>query len=247
MFDTAAMFDTSTMEQEFQEPIADSPAPRPISSRPPSQLVKPQVAPAQPSFAWATPKNLILAGLGVASAGILIAAFASSQPKPAEPIVPLKVVTLNDAAPKILLRNTEERKKTLDEANDLARQALAQADNTAVRVNATKELLDAEEAVKKGDKQCLRSYIGRNCLLNIRETAWYDRLVLAIASKDADQIAIATGRLRAIEIARLGKVEIVDTDLEVVKLALRDRYNARLDAIQAQPNESARVINKNKL
>jgi hypothetical protein len=197
--------------------------------------------------AWATQTNLIYAGLAVTSVVILIAAIANSQPKPAERIDPVQVATLKDAAPEILERNTKEKKKSLDKTNELVRQALADADNTSVRINATKELLDAENAIKNGDKQCLRSPIGRNCLLNLREALYSDRLKKATAAKDADQMAIAANRLRAIEMARSGKVEIIDVDLEVVELALRDRYNTRNELLESGVNEKARTLNKNKL
>jgi hypothetical protein len=194
-----------------------------------------------------TLSNSIYAGLAVTSVVILIAAISNSQPKPAERIDPVQVATLKDAAPEILERNTNEKKKSLDKTNELARQALGEADNTAVRVNAAKELLDAEQAVKSGDKQCLRSLIGRHCFLNLREDLYRDRLKKATAAKDADQMAIATNRLRAIELARSGRVEIIDVELEVVDTALRDRINTRNELLETSPNAQAQIINKNRL
>lgn len=242
MLNTAAMQDG---EFEYEEPIADSPIP---TRRPPSNLA-PRPAPVTATVmpAWATQTNLIYAGLAVTSVVILIAAIANSQPKPPERMDPVPVATLKDAAPEILERNTKEAKKSLDKTNELVRQALADADNTSVRLNAKKELLDAENAVTSGDKQCLRHPHGRNCLLNLREALYSERLKQATAIKDADQMAIATNRLRAIEMARSGRVEIIDVDLEVVELALRDRYNTRNELLESGVNEKARILNKNKL
>jgi hypothetical protein len=160
---------------------------------------------------------------------------------------PVPITTLKDATPEILERNTKEKKKSLERTNELARQALIDSDNTAVRLNAVKELLDAEQAVKSGDKQCLRHQYGRNCWLNLREDLYRERWQKAAAAKDADQMAIAANRLRAIEMARSGRVEVVEVEIEVVVSALRDRINTRNELLESSANAQAQVINQKKL
>lgn len=243
MMDTAAMQD----EFEYEEPIADSPVP---TRRPSSNLAprpRPAPAPAGSLPTWMTLSNSIYIGLGVASVVILIAAISNSQPKPAERIDPVPIATLKDMAPEILERNTEQQKKSLDKTNEAARQALANSDDAAVRKRATKYLLEAEKAIKEGDKQCLRSEIGRDCWLNIQEGLWANRLEQATLVGDADQMVAAASQLRSIEVARSGAVDLVKVDFEVIKLALRDRYNTRIDLLQSSANEKARILNKNRL
>jgi hypothetical protein len=237
------MFDTAAMQGDFEEPIADSiPAPK-IAKRNPSQLVQVQT-PAQPSFAWATPKNLILGGVGLVSIAIAIAAVSTSQPKPAEQILPYVPKTLADVAPQILAENKEKQAQSLADLNALAEEGLRQDDKAAIRILAVKYAIDANKAVQSGDKQCLRSPIGLDCHLNFQEDAWSARRKAASLSKNAEQMVVATTHLRAIEMARSGKVELVETDPELTELALRNRYNARVDLLNSSANEKARQLNK---
>ena len=235
------MLDTAAMQQDFEEPIADSPIPAPkITTREPSQLVTAPRTSAQNLF---TLKNLILGGLAATSVGIVIAAVASSQPKPAEQIVPFAPTTLADVAPKILAENKERQSQTLADLNSLAEQGLKQDEKAAIRIVAAKYVIDANRAVQSGDKQCLRSPIGLDCYLNLQEDAWSSRRKAAALAKDAGQMVIATLNLRAIELAREGKVELVETDPELTELALRNRYNARIDLLNSSANEKARKLN----
>lgn len=235
------MLDTAAMQQDFEEPIADSPIPAPkITTREPSQLVTAPRTSAQNLF---TLKNSILLGLAATSVGIVIAAVASSQPKPAEQIVPFAPTTLADVAPKILAENKERQSQTLADLNSLAEQGLKQDEKAAIRIVAAKYVIDANRAVQSGDKQCLRSPIGLDCYLNLQEDAWSSRRKAAALAKDAGQMVIATLNLRAIELAREGKVELVETDPELTELALRNRYNARIDLLNSSANEKARKLN----
>lgn len=236
------MLDTAAMQQDFEEPIADSPIPAPkITTREPSQLATAPRTSAQPNLF--TLKNSILWGLAATSVVIAIAAVASSQPKPAEQIVPFAPTTLADVAPKILAENRERQSQTLADLNSLAEQGLKQDEKAAIRIVAAKYVIEANRAVQSGDEQCLRSPIGLDCYLNLQEDAWSSRRKAAALAKDAGQMVIATLNLRAIELAREGKVELVETDPELTELALRNRYNARIDLLNSSANEKARKLN----
>jgi len=194
------MFDPAATQEDFEELIADSPVPTPkIASKPPSQLATaPQVL-AQPKQNLLTPKNLILAGMSAACLIIGVMAVASSQPKPAEQILPYTPKTLADVAPQILAENKEKQAQTLADFNSLAEEGLRQDEKAAIRILAAKYVIDANKAVQSGDKQCLRSPIGLDCYLNLQEAAWSDRRKAASLAKDATQMVIATTNLRAIE------------------------------------------------
>lgn len=238
------MLDTAAMQEEFEGEVQDTPIPPPrVTERQPSQLAVP-TAPAQSNLAWATPKNLIYIGLGAVSTVIAIAAVINSQPKPAERIDPFKPTTLMDVAPQILAENKEKQVKSLADLNALAEEGLRQDDKAAIRILAAKYVIEANKAVQSGDKQCLRSPIGLDCYLNLQEDAWSSRRKAASLAKNPEQMVLATTNLRAIEEARKGRVELVETDPELTELALRNRYNARIDMLQSSANEKARKFNQ---
>lgn len=240
MLDTAAM--------EIPEEIADAPVEPRIQPRRPAQLVPTPVAAPATTPSWLNRTNLIIGGLAVTSFGILVAAIATSQPKPAERIDPFKPTTLNDVAPQILAENREKQAQSLAELNALAEEGLKQDDKAAIRILAAKYVIDANKAVQGGpkgdDKQCLRSPSGLDCYLNIKEEAWSARRREASLAKNAEEMVRATTNLRAIEEARKGKVELVETDPELTELALRNRYNTRIDILRSSANEKARKLNQ---
>jgi len=242
------MLDTAAMQDEFEE-VADTPIATPrITERQPSRLAPTTpaaTAPAQSNLAWATPKNLIYIGLGVVSTVIAIAAVVNSQPKPAERIDPFVPKSFDQRSEELLQKSLEGKKISFSEAKAGAKAALDKDTDAAIKILANDYLQAANKAVKdKNDKDCLRSEKGIDCDLNRKRDAWLARQQAASRARDAKEMILANANLLAIEAAREGRVELVETAPEVVRSNLDELQRIRLDLIESSPNAQAGKLNK---